>query len=85
MKAILILAGPYSSCAATENIWKKICTENNIEFEKFDLSDSQGKDIARKHNLKSFPVLIIDNAIVAVGHPDQKNAEDVINSLHILR
>ncbi len=81
MKAILILAGSYSSCDATENIWKNICLKNNIEIEVYNLSNSQGKEIARKLNVKSFPVLIIDKKVVAVGHPDEKKAENLIANI----
>lgn len=78
MKAVLILAGPYSSCLATRDIWKSICMKNNIEFEMYDLTNNTGKEIAQKLNIKSFPALIINNKVVAVGHPNEKSAENVI-------
>lgn len=81
MKAILILAGPYSSCDATKNIWQDICLKNNIEFETYDLSDDKGKETAKKFNTKSYPVLIVNDAVVAVGHPNQETAEKVIQDL----
>lgn len=81
MKAILILAGPYSSCLATKIIWQDLCLENNIDFEMHDLSEEKGKQIAEQINIKSFPALIVDNNVVAVGHPNEKIAKDVIKKL----
>ncbi|MCW8901133.1 MAG: thioredoxin family protein [Gammaproteobacteria bacterium] len=81
MKAILILAGPYSSCAATKNIWQDICLKHNINFETHDLSESIGKKIAVKMSLKSFPALLINDKVVAVGHPSEQAAEKVIQAI----
>ena len=81
MKAILILAGSYSSCDATKIIWQNLCSSNNINFEVHDLSNDQGKDIALEHNIKSFPALLFNNKVVAVGHPDEQSAEKIIETL----
>lgn len=81
MKAILILAGPYSSCEATKIIWQEMCEKNNIEFEMYDLSDERGKEIASLRNIKSFPALIINDKVVAVGHPDEESAARIIKTL----
>lgn len=83
MKAILILAGPYSSCDATKNIWQDICLKNDINFETYDLSESVGKKIADNLNIKSFPALLINDKVVAVGHPSEQAAEKVIKALNL--
>lgn len=81
MKAILILAGPYSSCNATELIWKEACKTKNIDVEVFDLTHKEGQELSSKLRIKSFPALIISNKIVAVGHPNEKDALKVIKSV----
>ena len=81
MKAILILAGPYSSCNATQIIWEEQCNNKNIELEIFDLTHKDGQELSSKLNIKSFPALIINNKVVAVGHPDKQIAQKVIQSL----
>ena len=83
MKAILILAGPFSSCDSTKNIWQGLCSKNNLELETHFLSEEVGKGIATKHNIKSFPALIIMDKVVAVGHPNEKIARQVIDSLDL--
>ncbi|MDH5602243.1 MAG: thioredoxin family protein, partial [Gammaproteobacteria bacterium] len=59
------------------------CDKNNLELEIHYLSDSTGKDIAAKHNLKSFPALIINEKVVAVGHPSEEVAKKVFVSLKL--
>lgn len=81
MKAILILAGPYSSCVATQNIWQDCCSKHDIEFETYDLTEAIGKELAEKLNIKSFPALLVNDKIVAVGHPDEQAAEKIIQTL----
>lgn len=83
MKAILILAGPFSSCDSTKNIWQDLCAKSNLELETYDLSEVIGKDIAAKHNIKSFPALIVKDKVVAVGHPNKEVARQVFDSLDI--
>ena len=83
MKAILILAGPFSSCDSTKNIWQDLCKKNNLALETYDLSETIGKDIAAKHNVKSFPALIVMDKVVAVGHPTEDIANKVFDSLDL--
>lgn len=83
MKAILILAGSYSSCKATELIWQEVCRTENIELETFDLTHKEGQELSSKLSVKSFPALIINDKIVAVGHPDKKDALKIIKSTHL--
>ena len=83
MKAILILAGPYSSCKATELIWQEACRTENIELETIDLNHKEGQELSSKLSVKSFPALIINNKIVAVGNPDKKDALKIIKSIHL--
>jgi len=83
MKAILILAGAFSSCDSTKNIWQELCNKNNLELETHFLSEDIGKDIATKHNVKSFPALIVMDKVVAVGHPNEKVAQQVFDSLDL--
>lgn len=83
MKAILILARPFSKGATTKNIWQALCDNNNIEFETYDIADAIGKDIAEQHNIKSFPALIVNDKVVAVGHPDEDVARKVFDSIQL--
>ena len=81
MKAILILAGAYSSCNATELIWKKICKDKGISLTAYNSTHDKGLELSSELNIKSFPALIIDNIVVAVGHPDERSAKKVIANI----
>ena len=79
MKAILLLAGPYTSNSATKLIWDKACKNEGITLTTFYATNNNGMELSSKLNIKSFPALIIDNKIIAVGHPDKLDAEKVIH------
>ncbi len=81
MHAILILAGPYSSCNATEIIWQEECDRHNIKLEIYDLSSETGRSYESKLKLKSYPSFIVNNKVMAVGHPDKQTAKKVIQAL----
>ena len=81
MKAIIVLAGPDSSCDATKKIWQNICKKNNIDFETYEANNESGKHILIKYNVKSFPALIINEKVVAVGHPDKNSAEKLFQNI----
>ncbi len=81
MKLTLILAGPYSSCTETRAIWSDACQAQQIDVEIFNLDDEQGENMACQYNLKTFPALIHDHKIIAVGHPSKDDAIKIINDL----
>lgn len=82
MKAILILAGPYSSCHATEIIWQEACKNKNIKLEIFESTHKEGQELSSKLNIKSFPALVINNKVIAVGHPNEKDAPKIIETFN---
>ncbi|WP_126452173.1 hypothetical protein [Sulfuriflexus mobilis] len=85
MKLVLILAGPYSSCENTQQIWNMECLKYHIELDVISLEDENGQGLAKQLNLKSFPALIVDTTVIAVGHPDKHTAERIIADLRMAR
>lgn len=83
MKLILVLAGPYSSCQKTQQIWQEECLKQSIELDVFDLEHEHGQTLVDQLNLKSFPALIHNNKVIAVGNPDKQKAKKVIADLLI--
>lgn len=81
MKLILVIAGRYSSCQVSKQIWQNECLKHNIEIDVLDLENENGQIFATQFNLKSFPALIMGKKIIAVGHPDTETAEKIITSL----
>lgn len=83
MKLILILAGPYSACISTEDIWSVACAAQGIEIETYNIDEQEGENIANKYNLNSFPALIYEDKIIAVGHPSKEEAHKIIKNLPV--
>ncbi len=81
MKLILLLAGPYSSCTSTQEIWQEACVESDIKLETIYLDSEQGQKLAERLKLASFPALINDKKIIAVGHPNTQSAKNLISQL----
>lgn len=81
MKLILLLAGPYSSCQKTKQIWQEVCLKHNIDLDTIDLEHEDGQALADQLNLKSFPALIHNNKVIAVGNPDKQTAEKICAEL----
>jgi len=81
VKLTLIIAGRYSSCKLSQQIWFDECSKHNIELDVLNLEHENGQSLATQLNLKSFPALILNNKIIAVGHPDIKTAEKIISDL----
>lgn len=81
-KAILILAGQYTACIATHKTWLEQCLKYHIVLETCNVDDENGKSYVLEYKLKSFPTLIIDNKVVAVGHPDKMIAEKLFAQIN---
>ena len=53
-----------------------------MELTTFDLTQDEGQELSSRLNVKSFPALIIDNKVIAVGHPDEKSAKKIISNIN---
>ena len=83
MKLTLILAGSKTSCLSTKEIWQQVCNDLNVQLEVFKLNDTKGQEISKQLNLASFPALIINEKVIAVGHPTKQTAKKIISNLKI--
>ena len=81
MKLQLVLAGPYQACIQTQQIWTEACQQHGFDLETTDLDSDIGKKLEQTLNIKSFPALIIDGQVKAVGHPDRDAAFKLIAKL----
>jgi len=81
METTLLLTDHHSSCSNTQQVWLEACSKKEINLTVIYFTDSNGQSLAKKLNLKSFPALIHNNKVVAVGHPNQQKAEEIIMSL----
>jgi len=77
----LILAGPYQACLNTKKIWNEACKQYSLEIEITNLDEQLGKTLEKDLNIKSFPALIVNNEVKAVGHPNRDAAFELIKKL----
>ncbi len=81
MKLQLVLAGPYQACIKTKQIWANACQQHGLDLEVTDIENNTGRTLEQTLNIKSFPALIVDQQVKAVGHPSKETAEKLINNL----
>lgn len=77
----LVLAGPYSSCRDTEKIWSVACLQHELELEVLDLEKADGEALSLELNISSYPALVVNKVVKAVGNPDQETANKIIDKI----
>ena len=77
----LILSRTTAPGQHTEEIWQSVCKQNNLELQVHDIDSENARTLIDKVNIKTFPALIVDEKIVAVGNPDQQTANRIFRSL----
>jgi hypothetical protein len=78
MKLQLILAGPYTSCAKTRQVWQSACEKHHLGLEVMGLEHTEGKALADRLDINTFPALVVDGKIKAIGHPDEHSASRLV-------
>jgi len=81
MNIQLVLAGHYTSCKETEKIWSVACLQHGIELEVLNLEKPDGEMLSLELNISSYPALIVNKIVKAVGNPDQDTANKIINKI----
>ncbi|MDH5570878.1 MAG: thioredoxin family protein [Gammaproteobacteria bacterium] len=81
MNIQLVLARNTPHGQHTEKIWQTVCTKNSLELQVHDIETQQAQTLIEQINIKTFPALIVDKKIIAVGNPDHKTAERIFQSL----
>jgi len=81
MKLHLILADHCDTCTETERVWAAACRELGLDFQVLLTQEPEGADIAAQLNLRTFPALLVDGRIRAVGAPTPETARETLLSL----
>ncbi|TDX98193.1 thioredoxin family protein [Thiohalophilus thiocyanatoxydans] len=83
MKLQLLIAGQLPSCLETRDVWQSVCAQHGVGLEIIEVEDEHGQAMIDKLGIKSFPVLLADGKIRAVGRPDPQHAADILQNLLI--
>ena len=81
VKIYLLLSGSYPSCQQTRQVWQEACEQFGLELISYDIEDTRGETLARTLAVNTFPALIVENKVCAVGHPNRGSAYDLIAKL----
>ena len=81
MKLQLILTDNCTTCARTISTWRELSEQYGLEFEVLEHGAEKGSKLAKQHNLKVFPALLVDNKVISVGSPDKERAMTIIDKL----
>ena len=81
MKLQLVLADHCDTCVETESVWRQACAQLNLEFEVLLTVDGKGRRVADQLNLRTFPALVADGRIRAIGAPTAETAQETLLNL----
>lgn len=81
MKLQLLIAGQYPTCLETREVWQQVCLDKGLTLEIIELEQPEGQALIDRYGIKTFPVLIADDQIKAVGRPDPQSAQRIIHQL----
>lgn len=81
MKLQLLLADHCPTCAATEQVWQRVCAGLDLPLEVLFTTEGTGKELAEGLNLQMFPALLADGRVCALGAPSEGTARDALRRL----
>ncbi|MCW9024311.1 MAG: thioredoxin family protein [Gammaproteobacteria bacterium] len=76
----LVLTRLSSRCQETETVWQSICDELGFSLHSFDIDSAVGQKLIDELGIMTFPALIVNNKVVAVGRPDKEAALKILQS-----
>lgn len=78
MKIELLVAPDCVPCAKAEALWREVSEKQGISLTVLDRRERQGKYLAHCFHLKTFPALVINGKLVAVGVQNREQAESLL-------
>jgi glutaredoxin len=61
-------------------MWRELHEQCDFEYEEVELDTPEGKELAKKFNIRSIPTTIIDDKVAFVGVPDKAQASNVCDA-----
>ncbi len=80
MDLCLILDGNPASSEA-DNIWRDACQHSGNTLEVLKPDDSRYQTVLERLKLNTFPALVLDNRVLAVGIPTTEAAKKLLMDL----
>ncbi len=67
MRVELLVSEWCATCPAAEAVWRRVAGEKDFELAVLDLTQPEGKRLARALRIRNIPALVIDGELKAVG------------------
>lgn len=82
MEILLLTTDWCKSCREAEALWRSVCEELGGDFRALNIEeDARAQILADKLKLNSYPALVADTRVLAVGLPTADKARELIASL----
>lgn len=75
----LIILENKASPEGGQDVWREVCRARGMELEIIDANGAEGQKLADALSLSTFPALIINGEIKAIGIPDKQMAGKVLD------
>lgn len=74
----LLLNDRCESCQAAIRTWSEVCEAHHIECQVLDLDSKEGRALAEQLQLATFPAIVIDGRLRAIGAGSRADAERLL-------
>ena len=78
MGAVLLVLQDCGACARAEATWRRVFEKHGTGLEVLGVDAEPGAQLARRLRVTTFPALVIDDDVVAVGVPSPEAAWEVL-------
>jgi glutaredoxin len=67
------------SCQSAVAIWSEVCEAHHIECQVLDLDSKEGRQLAEQMQLATFPAIVINGRLRAIGASSRAEAERLLS------
>lgn len=79
MEIWLLVRSDCPSCRDARTVWQAATAERGLSFHCLDAeADPEGRQLAERHSLKTFPAVVIDGQLKAVGVQSRAQARALL-------
>lgn len=79
-QVILLVSQWCATCPDAERLWNKLKSEYNFDFQVLDVSQPDGRALAKKLMIRAVPSTVIDGKLAFVGVPNEAEARKALES-----
>ena len=80
MKIELLVTPDCAPCEKAEALWREVSAKQGLPLTVLSIRQRAGKYLAHRFRLNTFPAVVIDDRLVAVGVQSYEEAERLLSS-----